>query len=168
MGWSFDYFDVGRKAHIESLTGPSNFTPGYKPLEHRVVGNHVWQLVLIEATGRKLITLDLIAKERNGGWGNKGMSEDAGPNYYDCPLALLNKASPVTEGYAVQWRESVRQHHADKAARKSTVKPGAVVTYGGIEYTLIRPAGPRKGWVVQHPNGAQLRMNSRQLSKATP
>ena len=166
MGWSFDYRDIGREAHIKRLTSASHFSPDYEPLEHRVVGNNVWQLVLHKPTGRKMICLDLIAKERGGGWGYKGLSEDMGPYEVNCPLSLLNKASPVTEGYAVEWREKVRAYHA-KRSNKATPKPGMVVTYGGFEYRLDHPYAPRKGWSVTRLQDAmQFRMNARQLSVA--
>ena len=166
MGWSFEICERSRKDYLERITGPGHFGPGYTPLESRVVGNHVWQLVRIEAANRTFITLDLIAKERNGGWGYKGMSEDMGPYYYDCPLALLDKASEPINESAKEWRIKVREFHAKKACKKALIQSGAVVAYGGIAYKLIRPAGPRKGWVVEHPNGCQLRMNSKQLSMA--
>ena len=165
MGWLFSYVDVGRKAHIESLTSKRHFGEDYEPLEHRVVGNNVWQLVLHKPTGRKLITLDLIAKERGGGWGYKGLDEDMGPVEVNCPLSLLNKASPVTGSYAVDWRERVRAYHA----RRKTAKPvaGMVVKYGGLEYRLDRPYAPRKGWSVTRLQDAmQFRMNAHQLAEA--
>ena len=165
MGWSFSYVDVGRKAHIESLTSKRRFGEDYEPLEHRVVGNNVWQLVLYKPTGRKLITLDLIAKERGGGWGYKGLDEDMGPCEVNCPLSLLNKASPVTEGYAVEWREKVRAYHARRKTAKP--EPGMVVKYGGDDYKLIEPWAPRKGWrVINVDSGNTYRMTARQLAEA--
>lgn len=166
MGWSFDTRDIGRKAHIERLTSASHFSPDYEPLEHRVVGNNVWQLVLHKPTGRKLICLDLIAKERNGGWGYKGLSEDMGPCEVNCPLSLLDKASPVTEGYAVGWREKVRAYHA-KRANKAKPVAGAELTYGDHQYRLVHPYAPRKGWVAMRlSDGRIFRMNARQISQA--
>lgn len=166
MGWSFSCVDIGRKAHIESLTSAKHFSPEYEPIEHRVVGNNVWQLVLHKPTGRKFIALDLIAKERNGGWGNKGLSEDMGPCEVNCPLSLLNKASPVTEGCAVAWREKVRAYHA-KRSNKAKPTPGAVVDYCGHQYRLDRPYAPRKGWAVTRvSDGMAFRMNARQVSQA--
>lgn len=165
MGWSFDCHDVGRKAYIERLTSQKHFSEGYTPLEHRVVGNHVWQLVRIDDENRTFICLDLIAKERGAGWGHKGMSEDMGPCYYDCPLSLLDKADPPREGsYAAAWREKVREYHARKSAKPQA---GMVVKYGGHEYRLDTPAGPRKGWRVTRVSDAMVfRMSSRQLADA--
>lgn len=51
------------------------------------------------------------------------------------------------------------------------VKPepqsGLIVTYGSVEYKLLHPAGPRKGWVVERiSDKAQLRMSFNQLKDA--
>lgn len=168
MGWSFSYTDRGRKAHIEELTNQAHFSPDYEPLAHRVVGNNVWQLVLHKPTGRKFICLDLIAKERNGGWGYKGLSEDMGPCEVNCPLSLINQASPVseTDGYAYGWRQKVRAYHAK---RKTKAKPtaGAELTYGDHQYRLVHPYAPRKGWVAMRlSDGMIFRMNASQISQA--
>lgn len=167
MGWSFNYVDRGRDAHIAELTSQSHFSPDYEPLAHRVVGNNVWQLVLHKPTGRKFICLDLIAKERNGGWGYKGMSEDMGPYQVNCPLSLLNQASPVEEGgYAHEWRQKVRAYHAAKAS-KAKPAPGLLVTYCGHQYRLDAPMAPRKGWrVTRTSDGCVFRLKAAQLNQA--
>ena len=169
MGWSFSMVDIGRKAHIESLTTARHFSPGYVPLERRVVGNHVWQLVQ-DPDGRKFISLDLIAKERNGGWGNKGMSETAGPYVYDCPLALLDKADPP-QGYAVEWREKVRAHHVAKKALRSksaSLKAGDVIQYGPHEYRLhgLHPFRNGSWSVTRLSDGCMFSMSVRQINTA--
>jgi hypothetical protein len=169
MGWSFACRDIGRAAHIAELTSKTHFSAGYTPLEHRVVGNRIWQLVRIESTGRLLITLDLIAKDRKGGWGYKGMSEDMGPSYYNCPLSLLEKASePPEPGYAAEWRKKVREHHAKRKENEvRTWETGMCIRYGSHEYRLHSPAGPRRGWhVVRCGDGANFRMRANQLVQA--
>lgn len=167
MGWSFNYVDRGRDAHIAELTSQSHFHPECEPLAHRVVGNNVWHLVLHKPTGRKFITLDLIAKERNGGWGYKGLSEDMGPYQVNCPLSLLNQASPVEEGgYAHEWRQKVRAYHASRSSKAKPVA-GAEITYGDHQYRLVHPYAPRKGWVAMRlSDGCIFRMNARQVSQA--
>lgn len=167
MGWSFSCVDIGRAAHIAEITSQKHFAAGYTPLAHRVVGNHIWQLVRIEATGKKFITLDLIAKDRKGGWGYKGMDETWGPCYYDCPLSLLDQADPIDSDYANAWREKVRAHHAAKKARP-TLAVGVVVTYGPHQYRLRKPAGPRRGWYVDRiSDGCGFRITARQLADST-
>jgi len=166
MGWSFDCVDRGRKAFIEDLTGPNNFGGDYKSLESRVVGNHVWQLVHQASADRTFISLDLIAKERGGGWGNKGLSEDMGPYHYDCPLALLNKASEPINENAKEWRIKVRELHAKKASKRKP-SAGLIVNSGSHKYELLEPCAPRKGWRVRDTDtGCIYRMPAAQLSRA--
>jgi hypothetical protein len=144
-----------------------HFGPNYRPLEFRVVGNNVWQLVLHIPTNSKRIYLAMIAKERDGGWGDKGLTEDSGPTQVNCPLSLLNKADlPGVTGYAVEWRESVRAYHAVK---KSVTKPevGMVLEYQGNRYTMIQKLEPRRGWMVMDSVGKFLRMNARQVASAS-
>lgn len=164
MGWSFDTHDVGRKAFIERITSQAHFSAGYTPLESRVVGNHIWQL--IEHEGCKFIALDLIAKERGGGWGNKGMDETWGPYHYDCPLSLLDKASPPRNESAAAWRERVRQHHAAKAARPRPIA-GLVVELCQHQYRLLEPHWKRGNWVAERvSDGERFRLSPRYLNQS--
>lgn len=170
MGWSFSCNpNHGRKEEIAKVTSASHFSPGYVPLEHRVVGSRVW--TLLEHEGRRFIALDLIKGGGRGyGWGSKGLSEDMGPHYYDCPLSLLNKTSEPANEYAAKWREKVRSFHAERKARsaaKASLETGSLVRYGGHEYRLHSPAGPRRGWnVVRCGDGASFRMRANQVAQA--
>jgi hypothetical protein len=50
----------------------------------------------------------------------KDMSEDCGPYAYDCPARILNKLdqlAPNPAGYALNWRQSCREHAANKRAK---------------------------------------------------
>lgn len=50
---------------------------------------------------------------------------------------------------------------------KSEPKSGLLITYGSVEYKLLHPAGPRKGWVVERVSDkAQFRMGFNQLKDA--
>jgi hypothetical protein len=167
MGWSFSCINVGKKAHVAELTSQAHFGAALTPLEHRVVGNHLWQLVRVEATGRLTIFLDLLAKEKGGGWGNKGLSEQSGPYHYDCPLSLLDKASPTDSEYALAWRKKVRAHHAARLAKPKPAA-GLVVQYNSDTYRLISSAGPRRGWTCEHiPSGMRYRIKATQLARST-
>ena len=162
MGWSFAMQDTGRKAHIESLTSAKHFSKGYVPITHRVVGNHVWQLVQ-RPNGTKYITLDLIAKERGGGWGYKSMDEDWGPYHYKCPTTLLDKADPPATANAEAWRAKVWEY-ADRQKRlkreMQTLKPGSVIAVGPCQYTLLNDLG-RSGWRVKDQGGGYWRLTKR-------
>lgn len=162
MGWSFAMLDTGRKAHIESLTNQRHFSNGYVPITHRVVGNHVWQLVQ-RPDGTKYIALDLIAKERGGGWGYKSMDEDFGPDHYDCPATLLDKADPPATPNALAWRAKVFEF-VDRQKRlkreMQTLKPGTVIVVGPCQYTLLEDLG-RSGWRAKDQGGAYWRLTQR-------
>ena len=161
MGWLF-MNNLQEKADIvEHLVKGI----GDRYVEHRVVGNHAWFLVKDEITGNKLIVLALLSKSSNG-WGYKDIDETMGPYHYDCPLTLLAKADPPMGAYATEWRNKVRAHRAKKAKR-ITLGPGAHVLFGGFEYELVVPAGPRKGWHVRRvSDGAAFRMPASYLTKA--
>lgn len=168
MGWSFEICERSRKDFIASLTGPKHFGEDYTPLASRVVGNNVWQLVHQKSVGRTFICLDLIAKERGGGWGYKGLSEDMGPCEVNCPLSLLDKASESTTEYGTAWRERVRSYHAAKKARPVWA-PGMQIEYGEHRYKLEQVSwrGARFGWsAVQLETGGRYRITARQLSKS--
>ena len=160
MGWSFAMRDTGRKAHIESLTNQRHFSPGYVPITHRVVGNHIWQLVQ-RPDGTKYITLDLIAKER--GWGYKSLDEDCGPYFFDCPTTLLGKADPPATANAEAWRVKVWEY-ADRQKRlkreMQTLKPGDTIEVGPCQYTLLEDLG-RSGWRAKDLGGHHWRLTQR-------
>jgi hypothetical protein len=55
-----------------------------------------------------------LTERKKGEFAYKDISEDCGPYYYGAPLNMidkLDKLAPAT-GYAANWRESVRNHHA--------------------------------------------------------
>ena len=169
MGWSFAMRDTGRKAHIESLTSAKHFSNGYVPITFRVVGNHVWQLVQ-RPDGTKFITLDLIAKERGGGWGYKNLDEDGEPYFVDCPLTLIRQADPPATANAEAWRANAEAwrakvyEYADRQKRlkreMSTLKPGTVIVVGPCQYTLLEDLG-RSGWRAKDSGGAYWRLTKR-------
>lgn len=165
MGWSFSFDRSQSKANfVDELN--RNFSPGYVLLQHRVVGNHLWQLVQ-HPEGYKFIRLALMARGRGPhGWGYKGIDETWGPTAVDCPLPLLDAADPPVGENAAEWRERVRKHHAARKERP-TLGAGRRVMYGDVEYTLKEPAGPRRGWyVISGENGYRYRMTARQLAQA--
>lgn len=166
MGWSFALSTShGKKECVAQLRNPGRFSMGTQILKSCVSGNRHWYLA--QTDGVTWIGLDLLqGGGKRMGWGYKSLDESAGPYYYDCPLSYLDAASEP-KGHAAEWRQKVRAYWAAKAAR---IKPYAsqVVSYGGHQYLLMSPAGPRKGWHVNRvSDGAALRMSARQLANAT-
>lgn len=168
MGWTFACnAGYGKKDLVADLRNASRFGETTEMLRSSVVGNNHWYLARNRDTGNVWIGLDRMqGGGRESGWGHKSMSEGCGPCYYDCPLSMLEQASEPT-GYAIEWRQKVRAHHAQKAARPVLVA-GLVVNYFKSSYRLIAPAGPRRGWsCVDVATGMQYRISTSQLARAT-
>jgi hypothetical protein len=102
----------------------------------------------------------------------KEIEESMGPYQIDAPakmLDMLDKLAPNPTGYAEKWRKSCREKiEQSRTTKKAKPAAGQRVIYGGIEYNLIEPAGPRRGWRVSSPTGQVYRMNARQLGQAKP
>jgi hypothetical protein len=135
MGWTFGYASKANAIdEVNQSVGSKNI------VAKKVVGNRYWMLVRTEK-GAQYILLALLKKD-DGVWGVKYIDESMGPCYYDCPLSLLNAASPPPAGeYAAGWREKVRQFHGAKA----DLAQGTVITLGEASYQLHECLG-RKGW----------------------
>lgn len=166
MGWLFAMFPSknGRRELIDRLRSPARFGENTTLLQSCIKGSRHWYLA---KTGHTVwIGLDLMAGGgKNQGWGYKDMDETVGPGYYDCPITYLDKASAPT-GYAIEWRQKVREHHAAMSARPS-YETGLVVTYAGVDYRLLRQAGKRRGWeVARLVDGMQFRMSAKQLANS--
>jgi len=80
----------------------------------RLVGNNAWYLYGRPGTDIKNIALARLFKQE-GDWCVKHFTEHDGPGYYDCPLSLIKKTTPVTPGsIAAAWREKVALHHLNR------------------------------------------------------
>jgi hypothetical protein len=106
---------------------------------------------------------------KNGEFFYKDMADECEPFYYNPKrriLDLLDKLEPNPVGGAKIWREKCRQ----KTAEKNPIKPcaGMDITYGGHIYKLIKPAGPRRGWIAVHGSGNIFRLPVRAMAYAVP
>lgn len=97
----------------------------------------------------------------------KEIEESMGPVQSNAPkkmLDLLDKLAPEPEGYAKDWRERCRANLASKGKTRKP-KAGERVKYNGVFYTLLRPAGPRRGWHVEaEETGKHYRMKAKQVT----
>lgn len=165
MGWSFNPGLRSKAEMVAHLTRATRFNERFELLKSTTVGNNHWYLSRRKEDGLISIGLDKMEAGGREGWGYKDMSEYDCPNEIDCPLSFLDAASEPT-GHAVAWREEVRKHHAEKAARPR-LTAGLVVTYGQCAYRLVRSAGPRRGWHVERTSdGANFRMKCTQLASS--
>lgn len=131
MGWSFEWHERPRKDFIkERLEGWDTDHVTARLIDHSDRGARLWKVYEItwkqgERAGQtyRFISLDLIAKDKGGGWGYKDIDESMGPYYYDCPLRLLDAAMPAPEDkHGLEWRQKVREYHADQAARRRKMR----------------------------------------------
>ena len=79
------------------------------------------------------------------GWGYKGMSEDMGPCYYDCPLSYLDEADEPSSGLAREWREKVRKLAAERASKRPKVGELWALRNSTIPSVLITSVRPLRG-----------------------
>jgi hypothetical protein len=168
MGWLFLYEKRSRKEMLEHLRRPERYGQDNELLRSVAVGNNHWYLCKHKSTDKVWIGLDLMKGSRaDRCWGYKDIDESMGPCEVNCPLSFLDKASEP-EGYAIEWRQKVREYHAKKAARVAPVA-GLVVQYGEHQYRLVEPYAPRKGWLVTRvSDGARFRMPARHLAQSKP
>lgn len=110
---------------------------------------------------------------KNGQFFYKSMGEDDMPYYFNAPRRILDKLdqlAPNPEPRAAEWREKCREKSRQKTAEKNRIKPcaGMHISYGAIIYELLKPAGPRRGWIVKHGSGQTYRLPARAMAYAVP
>ena len=179
MGWT--YFYDGRKtpdiirAEFHRAPVPGERT-GFEIIDHAMYGSTWYGIIKVtpQGTGQTPepepyhVGAVILTKRVRGEFGYKDMDENMGPYHTDCPariLDALDRLSPAPSANAFEWRSKCRARLASKAAKRAYA-PGMVVTYGGKDYRLVRPAGARKGWDVLCPDNWNYRMTARQLSAA--
>lgn len=164
MGWLFSYDTSEKRPQLLArLRRPERFAPDNELLRSSAIGNNHWYLAKHIPTGRIWIGLDLMkGGGRTEGWGYKDLDESMGPCEVNCPITYLDLASEP-EGYAIEWRQRVRAHHAAKKARPK-YEPGLEVEVSARRFRLIEPIG-RRGWRVKEDTGDTYRMSFRTLSQ---
>lgn len=175
MGWT-EYMDNPELSRVEMIRRELSQAPtadnprawGFEYMTER--GSTVYAIGWFDEPERPRHYFGLICltSRRHGLFAYKDMTDDMGPYRYDAPakmLDMLDRLAPNPAGYAAEWRRKCREHQAATKAR-TVWKAGDRVQYGRDAYTLKRPAGPRKGWIVTHPSGMDYRLPARALSNA--
>lgn len=116
-----------------------------------------------------------LTSRRGGQFAYKDMTECMGPFYWDCPARLLDqldKLAPNAPESALNWRAKCRAKLAAKRKPKPQFAPGQIVQFGaGRLFELVKPAGPRLGWIVKlanQPGSMTYRATARQMSQSIP
>ncbi len=159
MGWTY-FSSLGRdtidllKSEME---GENDFAK-WQWLDHARRGSVVYAVIrktpklpsndttyVHDADGsfRFIVVLQTSRKGEPGyDFGYKDITESMGPVEKDCPLRLLDLASPLRDdyqGYGRQWRDACRQKVADARRTKATrPKPGDT-------FRTLRPVSFRDG-----------------------
>ena len=132
MGWTFQY-SIGTIAQlVKERLEPQLFTRNGKDIHTKVIahsrrGNTLYSVVehttihdRTAKTTKRFIAVDLLAKDRSGSVGYKGLTESMGPSQCDCPLYLLDLVpEPTWQFDGPTWRERVRAWHKGQREKKA-------------------------------------------------
>jgi hypothetical protein len=134
MGWLISH-DLTKKEQVAELVkGWSNAEAGTgtRCLDYSVRGNTLFAVMepIVGGTPQpddRWIMVCLLRKDRGYGWGYRDLDESMGPFNYNCPMKFLRMVPKVT---CEEWREGVRQWHANRAKVSSIpVSVGSVVKF---------------------------------------
>jgi hypothetical protein len=156
MGWTGYVNDTRKSVDIvrEELIGSGT--------RHRVIAHSgkYWVIEDIE-TNERFATIALVEK-RNGDTYVKIVEESMGPFEVKCPLRFLDLLSPTDNEYALEWRQAVRDYHAQKASQPA-LKIGDTIEFdnpleftNGAKYQRLTYVG---GYKFRTPVGFMVRMS---------
>ena len=161
MGWLFTYGKIKAEL-IKELTAPEeNETRRRATIAHCVRGNVLWSVVEISYTQaqrtKRLIVCNLLAKQKDCGWGYKEMEESMHPYYYSCPLPYLDLA-PIANA---DWRARVQAYHRYRN-QKLEIGQRVAIQGSSIPWVIITSLKPLTGQY----DGRHYRVPRRLLGEA--
>jgi hypothetical protein len=141
MGWLF--YAPSRASLIRDLTASKTYESGasFDTLKWTCVGNNLWAVqrnTRPDGAATTFVALYLLANSRHG-WGYKDEDESVGPYHVNCPLSYLEGLSEPINEWSREWREKVREYHADRAKQREyakALKEDDVVTIYGKPYVF--------------------------------
>jgi len=139
MGWY--YGEASKQAVIDDITKGWVAENGNRHLTiaKSVRGNTLYTVNEVLTyndgieTAERYIGIYLLGKS-GGDWGYKPMDESMGAYNYDCPLYFFDLAPIIPGGYAREWRDKVRAHHASKAKKKSARVGDTIVFKNNVKF----------------------------------
>jgi hypothetical protein len=164
MGWTF-FPDTASKTAKQIIVeefsqyGADDWAHGveYATQNGSTVYLVMWRENLAQKVARSYYGLIVLTCRKKGQFGYKEMGEEMGPYHYGATLKmvdLLDRLAPNENGYALKWRETVRQKLAAKKAKRAIKwQPGLKVQFSatGPVYEIVSSAGPRRGFHVRIP-----------------
>ena len=128
MGWtsfadhtpSESRADIIRREFTQAATEKNPHAWGFESITER--GSTLYAIMHRDTPDkpRQYFGLVVLTERRGGQFSYKDMDESCGPFYCDAPLGMIDKLDrldPAPTASAAKWRQAVRDHHAQKAAK---------------------------------------------------
>jgi hypothetical protein len=91
----------------------------HKVLEVKIVHRTQLYAAIQQKSGNVYAVIGLLRYHKGCyNFSYKLMSEYEMPYYFKCPKSILDKLTPTTDEYAIQWREECRQYHQSKVKQR--------------------------------------------------
>ena len=132
MGWTSGWYS--RQELTDYLVKTTQESKDIKLIQYKATcfGKHLWLAVKNDMDS--YIILYLLSNE-GGDWGYKGISEDMGPSYFDCPSELLDLTTGIVGSkYSDDWRNKMGEI---KRKSKIQYKIGDIVEAFGMVVKII-------------------------------
>lgn len=118
MGWTYTHKEKGQT--VKEFFEKHFNSDVSKIIDCKVVGMRTAYICYQSKRGiEALVCLLGYKKNEYCNFGYKDMTETINPYYYDCPKSILDKLSPTTNEYALEWRAKCQEVIVKSEARKS-------------------------------------------------
>jgi len=93
----------------------------HKVLEVKIVHRNQLYAAIQQKSGSVYAVIGLLKYHKGFyNFSYRLMSEYEMPYYFKCPKSILDKLTPTTDEYAIQWREECKQYHQSKVKQNGT------------------------------------------------
>lgn len=143
MGWFFTQGQTKAELITHLTEGDTTLRTHRKCLR----GNTLWAIQ--ENVGHpelgRFIVAYLLRKQPGYGWGYKPVEESMGPAELSCPVSYLDEVPVPDSQFAPEWRNRVRQRHAEKNRQRRMAQQAQV----GNQVEMIAGVEPRMLKIVR-------------------
>jgi hypothetical protein len=183
MGWTYSE-SWGSASAMRDHLRESLHGSGYEIAKDALVAYGHRYYAAVTKEGKTSIFVALINGDKRNGFGYKDMAESMGPCDVDCPLSVLDAASPIEELYgpvtgdgsakwATDWRAKVRAYHAKRAegrARAKALAPGDLVWVTGARGNpfTISSVNPKRVLATSPDYDGVVRLPKARIERVVP